>query len=135
MTSLVTIGNELVGLDDVRKLQAVIEMIGPEPDLPVTEFFADGVYGRLLVMPGNAVIVGKQHKKSHLVIQLYGDVEVKMPDGVQRFTGHHVFVSPAGVKRAFHVLEETAWITAHGTFETDAAAIEADLIEDEGDIR
>ena len=38
MTSLVTIGNELVGLDDVRKLQAVIEMIGPEPDLPVTEF-------------------------------------------------------------------------------------------------
>jgi hypothetical protein len=103
------------------------DTVGPAPE----NFFADGVYGRKLVIPAGTLLVGKRQKHSNITVQLYGDIEVTTDDGPKRLVGQHVFVAPAGTERVGWTHAETAWVTCHATEETDMARIEADLTEPE----
>ena len=116
----------------LRQLKArMVDMggdtIGPEPE----NFFAEGLYGRKLVIPAGTLLVGKQQKHSNITVQLYGDIEVTTDDGPKRIVGQHVFVAPAGTERVGWTHAETAWVTCHATQEIDMAMVEADLTEPE----
>lgn len=115
--------------DDVLALQAAMISMAPAVPPEPTHFFAEGLYGRMIVMPAGSAWVGKEHARSHVFVMLEGEMEVTLSDGfVHHMTGHHVFVSPAHRKSAFHVIRDTTLLTVHHTLFTDLADIEADLI-------
>lgn len=111
-----------------RLQQRMVEMggdlHGPEPE----HFFADGVYGRKLVIPANVLLMGKLQRKANITVQLYGDIEVTTDAGPKRIVGHAVFRAPAMTKRIGWTHTETAWITFHGTDQTDLMLVEQELI-------
>ena len=100
------------------------DLVGPE----VENLFADGVYGRKLVIPAGILLMGKLQRKANITVQLYGDIEVTTDNGPKRLVGQHVFRAPAMTKRIGWTHAETAWVTFHATEETDMALVEADLI-------
>lgn len=126
-TDVVVAGN--VTRDDVLALQAaMMSMAHAVPPEPV-HFHAEGLYARMIVMPAGSAWVGKEHARSHMFVMIDGEMEVTLPDGfVHHMTGHHVLVSPAHRKSAFHVIRDTTLLTVHHTQYTDLADIEADLI-------
>lgn len=93
--------------------------------LEVKHHFSLGIYARELYIPKNSVIVGKLHKypqlnilvKGHLLLE--SDGEVKAP---------FIVSSPGGVQRTAYALEDSIWITVHGTDETDIDKIEQHFI-------
>ena len=115
--------------EDVLSLQASMLCMAPAVPPEPVHFHAEGLYGRMIVMPAGSAWVGKEHARSHMFVMLEGEMEVTLPDGfVHHMTGHHVFVSPARRKSAFHVIRDTILLTVHHTKFTDLNEIEADLI-------
>ena len=53
---------------------------------------------------------------------------IQSGEGVKEMSGPCIFTSPAGVKRAVSVIEDTLWTTIHLTEETDVDKIEAEVI-------
>lgn len=115
--------------DQVLALQqAMMRMDTLTPPEP-THYFAEGLYGRMIDMPAGSAWVGKRHTRSHIFIMLFGEMQVTLPDGfVHHMTGHNVFVSPAGRKSAFKVLQDTRLLTIHHTYNTDLDVIEDEII-------
>jgi len=117
--------------NSILKLQDLMveESNGDELDMfPVEHFFAPGSYARSMRLPKDYVIVGKIHKHAHLNIISYGHVIVATEEGAKELKGPLIFTSPAGVKRAVTVLEDTMWTTIHVTQETELEKIEDDVI-------
>lgn len=94
----------------------------------VTHHFAGGVYARELSIPKGAVIVGKIHRHAHLNFLMKGDISVLTEHGIKRLKAPAVIASSPGIKRAGYAHEDTIWITAHATQETDLEVIEAKMI-------
>lgn len=92
--------------------------------LPIFHHFAPKQYGRELHMPKGLLIVGKIHKHSHLNIVSRGRCVVQTFEGEVEIVAPATFVSPAGVQRAVHCLEDTVWTTIHTT---EGTSTEADL--------
>jgi len=63
-----------------------------------------------------------------------GEMEVLVGDEVKRIKAPFVVVSPPGTKRIARALEDTTWLTIHGTEKTDLDLIEKEFIaQDEQD--
>lgn len=115
----------------ILKLESLMlqESKGDELDsFPVDHYFAPGAYARSMRLPKDYVIVGKIHKHAHLNIISYGHVLVATEEGTKELKGPLIFTSPAGIKRAVTVLEDTMWTTIHITEETELEKIEDDVI-------
>jgi len=97
---------------------------------PVSEEYGCAQYARELFMPAGTMCVGKLHKLPHLTFLMKGRmIIISENGGRQELVGPTTFVSPAGSKRAFHVLEDSILTTVHITqYGTEA---EVPLIEDE----
>ena len=96
---------------------------------PVVEEYGCGTYARELFIPKGTVLTGKIHKLPHLNILAKGKLVVLTEKGRETFKAPVTFVSPAGVKRAGYILEDTVWITVHLT--KDLGEDKLDKIEDE----
>lgn len=96
----------------------------PQADLAVKHYFSLGVYARELYIPAGSIVVGKLHKHENLNILTKGLIEVLVDDEIKLLKAPAVIVSPAGTKRIARALEDTIWITIHGTHETDVSKIE-----------
>jgi hypothetical protein len=107
-----------------RMIEMGGDLHGPEPQ----HFFADGVYGRKLVIPANILLLGKVQRKANITVQLYGDIEVTTDDGPKRLVGQHVFRAPPMTERVGWTHAETAWMTFHATDQTDILMVEQELI-------
>lgn len=97
-------------------------------ELPVKHHFAKGVYARELSIPAGTVLVGKVHLFENLNMVLRGRIAIYTEDGLREFEAGDVVVSPAGVKRAGYAIEDTVWMTVHGTDETDVDLIEKQFV-------
>lgn len=82
-------------------------------DIPVTQYFCNGVYVREITIPAGTLITGKIHKHPCLSIVLTGKMEVITDEGPRVIVAPLVYESPAGVKRAGRALEDCRWITIH----------------------
>jgi hypothetical protein len=96
----------------------------PQVELPVTNHFSKGVYGRELFIPKGTTLVGKIHKYQNLNVLLKGDISVSTDTGVQRVQAPFIVSSPPGTKRVAYAHEDCIWLTIHGTEETDVDLIE-----------
>jgi hypothetical protein len=100
----------------------------PQVDMPVTEYFSEGVYGREIFIPAGTIITGKIHKFNSLNVLVSGEIAVLTNEGMRRITPPFVEVSPPGTKRIAYAITDTRWLTVHGTHETDSSKIEAQFI-------
>ena len=98
--------------------------VGPEPE----HFFADGVYGRKVVIKAGQLLFGRWQRKANITVQLYGDCEIATEEGPKRIVGTQIFRVPPMTKRLMFTHAETAWITCHATEETEMDMVEKDLI-------
>lgn len=97
-------------------------------EFPTEHYFSKGVYGRKITIPAEHVLVGKIHKHQNLNIVLRGRISIYTEEGIREFKAGDVIVSPPGVQRAGYAIEETVWMTVHGTDETDLDVIEETFI-------
>ncbi|MDC1282167.1 hypothetical protein N8Z18_00160 [bacterium] len=87
-------------------------------------------YARQILMPKGITVSGALHKQAHLTFLMAGTMVIISEDGGrQRLTGPQTFVSPAGVKRAFYIEEDTTLVCVHLTAHGAEEHMEA--IEDE----
>jgi quercetin dioxygenase-like cupin family protein len=82
-------------------------------DIPVTQYFCNGVYVREITIPAGTLITGKIHKHPCLSIVLTGEMEVITDEGPKVIKAPLVYESPAGVKRAGRALSDCRWLTIH----------------------
>ncbi|NML62940.1 hypothetical protein HHL21_18020 [Massilia sp. RP-1-19] len=100
----------------------------PQVEMPVTNHFSHGVYGRELLIPAGSVLTGHIHKFTNMNVLLEGEMSVSTEDGVQRVGAGFVVVSPPGTKRVAYAHTDCRWLTVHGTNETDIDAIEREFV-------
>lgn len=113
--------------DKVRATEELMRGL-PQVELPVKHHFSHGVYGRELIIPKGVTLTGKIHKYSQLNVLVSGALLVLTENGVVEARPPFVIVSPPGTKRIAYALEDTIWLTVHGTHETDLEVIEATFI-------
>lgn len=97
---------------------------------PISKEYGCAQYARELFMPAGMVCMGKLHKLPHLTFLTKGRmIIVSENGGRQELVAPTTFVSPAGSKRAFHVIDDSILTTVHITKHNTEA--EVPLIEDE----
>lgn len=101
-----------VARDKVYRLEAELLKL-PQVDCPVRNLFADGIYAREISLPAGTVITGAVHKTEHITVLSKGRVHLMRPEGRQEYAAPCTFISPAGMKNAVHVIEDTVWTTLH----------------------
>jgi hypothetical protein len=112
--------------DLIAKLFSIEERMKllPQTDIPVRHYFSEGAYAREIDIPQGALIIGKLHKFSQINILSKGVISVLIDHEWKKLTAPYTFASPAGVKRAAYIHEDTTWTTISGTQETDLDKLE-----------
>lgn len=131
MNELKTFNSKANALDARQAVIAIEDAILrklPQVELPVTNYFSKGIYARKLFVPKGIILTGKIHKYSQLNIMLSGEMEVLVGEKVVNIKAPFIIVSPAGTKRIAKALQDTEWLTVHGTEETDLNKIENQFI-------
>jgi hypothetical protein len=119
----------------VLELEAAMQTLPDSYDMDefndgkVTHHFGSGVYGRELFIPKGNVIVSKIHRGKTFNVIAKGRIVVICPHkGYNVYEGPQCFVSEPFTKRVVIALEDTLWITSHGTDKTDLVEIEDEII-------
>lgn len=127
----VSLPEKIMSLDTIRDVEKVLQQF-PQIDVPVEHAFGHNIYARKVTMAPGSVITSKLHMRDHFAVVLRGLVDVWEPGGAKkRLRGGDFFKTKAGTKRILHVLEETEWVTFHGTDQKTPEAVEAEIIEPE----
>lgn len=101
--------NEIAFLEEKMR-----ETPGSFDSLEVMHHFTPGIYVRTVIMHPGELIMGKIHKKEHLVIVSQGKARVVSEEfGAVEITAPQIFKSPPGVKRVLLILETMIWTTVH----------------------
>lgn len=117
-------------LAQIMRLQEFMLAQDEQLDLPTKHYFAEGMYGRELFVPADAIVVGKMHRHEHLIMLMQGDTTIWTDQGMQRITAPMVWVSSAGTKRVFRTHSDCVFLTVHlnPSNTTDEAELEASII-------
>lgn len=118
-------------ITDVTALYSVMREM-PQAELDTVNYFAHGLYARVLPRPAGTVIVGKVHKQEHFYIVAKGSVRVACDGEMRDYHAGELIVSKPGTRRAVFALEDSICMTVHHTFEKDLDKIEKELIEPDG---
>lgn len=105
----------------------------PEADIPATEFFSDGCYGRQVFIPKGTCLVGEIHRTEWIIVVSRGKIKVVSEEGISIIDATEApvtFISPAGVKRAGYALEDTWWTGFRATPLTSTEAIRKEHLVD-----
>lgn len=113
----------------VDALEAAIRSDLAPVEMPVTSYFAPGLYARELFIPKGTVLTGKIHKFANLSIMSAGALKLFMEDGSTPIVrAPFTYVAEPGTRRAALALEDTVWTVVHATEETDVDEIEKQVI-------
>lgn len=83
---------------------------------------------RELFIPKDTILTGKIHKYKQINILIKGELVVSIGDQLTRIKAPFIVVAPAGTKRLAKAIEDSVWLTVHGTDETDIEKIEEQLV-------
>lgn len=93
-------------------------------DLKIEHQFSFGVYARTVYIPKGITLVGHIHKFENLNILLKGKLQVSTGEQIEIVEPPFSIVSPPNTKRIAYALEDSIWMTIHGTHERDLNIIE-----------
>lgn len=124
--------NPIETASDFKSAVTAIEKIlkeYPQAEIATLHHYVNGIYAREVRMPKGTIAIGKIHKTEHFCV-LNGDIEVCDETGKSRFTGHALFKTPAGIKRAVFAHEDTVFTTFHAIPPASIEELEAQLVAD-----
>ena len=127
-----TVMNPIESALDYRSAVTAIEAIlkeFPQATIETLHHYANGIYAREVRMPKGTIAIGKIHKTEHFCV-LNGDIDVCDENGKTRFTGHALFKTPAGIKRAVFAHQDTVFTTFHAIPEASIEELERQLVSD-----
>lgn len=105
-----------------------------EQEVPLQEFHGGGVYARQIFIPKGTALVGAIHKDEWLHVVSRGKIRIVTEEGnriIDATEQPQTFTSPAGVKRAGYVLEDTWWTSFLATdLKTDAEVRAKHIVSD-----
>src|SRR5579859_3741447 len=100
----------------------------PQVEIPVKNYFSQGVYAREITIPEGIILTGEIHKFKQLNILSKGCMSVYTEERIIKVEAPFTVVSPAGTKRIAYTHSECVWTTIHGTDETDIDIIRSKFI-------
>lgn len=101
----------------------------PQVEIPLRHDFADGLYGREILIPAGTLLTGKVHRHADLNFVLYGEIDVLVQDGTwKRVVGPCWFAGKAGAKQIGYAHTDTLWVTVHATTNRDLNTLEAEIL-------
>lgn len=106
----------------IGKMRVAVKS-SPQVDVPITDHFAEGLYGREIFVPKGTVTIARIHKQSQLQIMLTGSMSVFTEKGLVKIVAPRIWVAPAGEEKATLYNEDTRRITILGTDLKDAKLI------------
>ena len=129
--------------DRICSLESALSCLNDSYDMEefnegkINHHFGTGVYGRELFIPKGNIIVSKIHRGKTFNVIAKGKIAVICPHkGYNVYDGPFCFVSEPYTKRVVIALEDTLWITSHGTDKTDLDEVEEEIIaKDFSDIK
>lgn len=119
-------------IEQIHQLEAFLRT-QPKDDCATSHYFADGVYGRALLIPAGTALTGKMHRQRHLNFLMQGTIRVWTEQGMKDLEAPQIIVSEPGTKRVGYAFTDCIWVTVHATEKTDLGEIEADVIIPESD--
>lgn len=112
--------------------QQVSEGTVREPNIEIREYFADNVYGRMMIVEPNSLITGHAHKKEHIFVLLKGTIAIsKDDDTIEMITGPCIFVVPGGKKKIGFCVDEVWAASFHPSKTKDVEKIKKRLLYSE----
>lgn len=118
---------KVVTRDKINAWEALART-APQVELRVEHQFSFGVYARTLYIPKGIILTGQIHKFENLNILLKGKLQVSIGEGMEIVKAPFSVVSPPNTKRIALALEDSVWMTIHGTHERDLDIIEHTFI-------
>ena len=106
----------------------------PQLDIPVFNYFAPNIYMRQMDAKAGTLMVTKMHKTEHFLIILKGSASVLDNGELVHFEAPQIIKTKVGTKRVIYFHDDSSWLTAHPTTETDLGVIEEQLIVPEHEI-
>jgi hypothetical protein len=100
----------------------------PQAEHFTSHYFADGVYGRALLIKAGTCLTGKIHRQRHLNFLMQGTIRVWTDQGMKDLEAPQIIVSEPGTKRVGYAYTDVIWVTVHATDKTDLGEIEAEVI-------
>ena len=82
-------------------------------EIPIRNFFMDGVYIREMTMYKDTIVSGAIHKHLHMSFLLTGRVTVVGEEGMVEHVAPCTIIAQPGTKRVIYSHEDTIWYTAH----------------------
>lgn len=119
---------------ELRELERQILESCEPAECPVTDHWADGIYGREMFIPAGTVLTGKIHRFATLNFLMQGEITVTTPDGMKRIKAPAIFTSEPGCKKAGYAHTDVIWVNVHPTKLRDVASIEAKFIQPESPV-
>jgi len=111
-------GAREIVIDQVNRMEEFMKGC-EQAEIPVISNNVNGMYTREILIRKDVVLTGRVHLFPYVDIMLSGDITIRTPDGLTRYTGANVFYGEAGRKRIGYAHEDTRWITVHNTPITD----------------
>ena len=118
----------------VRDVQKQLSESEGVIDVPILHHFAPGVYMRQMDAKAGTLMVTKMHKTEHFLIILKGSASVLDNGELVHFKAPQIIKTKVGTKRVIYFHDDSSWLTAHPTTETDLGVIEEQLIVPEHEI-
>jgi len=100
----------------------------PQVDVPIFHHFAPNIYMRQMDVPAGTLMVTKMHKTEHFLTVLKGSATILDGNGLMQVQAPQIIKTQKGTKRVIYFHEDSSWMTAHPTSETDLSEIEDQLI-------
>lgn len=119
--------SNLVLRSSINALESELSQL-PQVEFEVKHYFLPGIYVRELHAKAGTMLVGKLHKKDHIMMLQSGKIKVVSEQLTSVLTAPCTIECKAGAKRAAYIIEDTVWITIHPSNETDLDKLEAELI-------
>ncbi len=106
-------------------------LLKPQVEIPLEEWFGEGVYVRTVLMRKGTFIIGQEHKTSFLNNVFTGRAKLIIEGKMREVVAPAAFFSQAGVRKVAYIEEDMIWQTVHVTNETDPAKLKEWLINED----
>ena len=111
------------GIEKGELVQTQHDGTTEEGDREVQHFFAEGVYGRALVIRAGQTVIGRVHHQDRLVIICAGECMFIDEDHRRRVQAPYIETFKAGCKTAVYAITDILWIAVIATELTDPIKI------------
>lgn len=101
--------------DEIEAFGQMLERLEGEhgaPDIGTAHHVNEDLYGRSIVLPAGAFLVGLAHKRPGFAVCV-GDITVWTERGRERLTGAHILQTVPGLMRVGFAHADTTWFTVH----------------------